>query len=474
MREFGRYIDNRARYYSTLQHPNESVFCFDPKNNLEVIDMTNAILKDIVLNLGQHVVRGLKKLKFLSIQGCHISYVINPVFFYDMESLEELHVGGNKLFENDSLPAVAFQSNIKLSILNLSYSHLQLIESDAFINNKYLTVLDLSHNHLNAASLAALDLSNNNITHLNLSFNALATLPATVRHHFDQFHDLVLDLSGNNFLCNCQHLDFLQWIQSNTAVRFVYAGDHVCSDSPGNTIHNIAVDSLYCSWYWEQPTIAVGCSLLLFLLFLIIFVTYRKRWFIRNLVFRLQESMSHHTDDNTDTTSYRFDAFVLYSSIDSDWMWVHYKLVSELENVYGFRLCIHHRDFLGGLPIVDSIEAAIRSSRKVLVIMSENFMNSDWCIEEVHMTMSVDRSKFVVIMFSDVMLSPVHIPVVIRRLLETTTYIEWAEDAKAQELFWKKLRKALYTKNRAIRQQESSANTDSDSQAINLIPSGNV
>ena len=204
------------------------------------------------------------------------------------------------------------------------------------------------------------------------------------------------------------------------------------------------------------------------------FVTYRKRWSIRNLVFRLQEHLSRHSNDSTNITPYKYDAFVLYSSIDSDRLWVHFKLVSELEEVYGFRLCIHHRDFLVGVPIVDNIEDAIHSSRKVLVIMSENFVNSGWCIDEVHMTMSVDPSKFVVIMFSDVMLSPVHIPVVIRRLLETTTYIEWADDAKAQELFWKKLRKALYTKNRAIRQQESSANTDSDSQAINLIPSGNV
>ena len=473
MRESGEYVDDSPRHWTAVQHPNESVCCFDPSNKLEVIDFTDAILNDIDHTVGQKIIHGLKKLKFLSLQGCGISYVINPLLFSDMESLEEVHIGGNRLFANDSLPAVTFQSNIKLSILNLSYSHLQSIEPDAFINNKHLAVLDLSHNHLDASSLAALDLSDNNIKHLNLSFNALKTLPSTVRYHFDQFHDLVLDLSGNNFLCNCQHLGFLQWIQSNAAITFVYAGDHVCYDSPGNTIHNIEVDSLYCNWYWEQPAVAVGCSLLLFLFFLTIFVLYRKRWFIRNLVFRLQERLSH-SDSDTHGTSYKYDAFVLYSSIDADRLWVHYKLRSELENVFGFRLCIHHRDFPPGLDIIDNIEDAIRSSRKVLVIISENFVNSDWCVEEVNMTMSVDRSKFIVIMYSDVMLSPVRIPTVIRWLLETRTYIEWAEDAQAQELFWKKLRRALYTKNRVTRQEESQANVESDSQVINLIPSGNI
>ena len=130
--------------------------------------------------------------------------------------------------------------------------------------------------------------------------------------------------------------------------------------------------------------------------------------------------------------------------------------------------------FLLVLDIIDNVEDAIRSSRKVLVIMSENFVNSDWCIEEVNMTMSVDRSKFIVIMYSDVLQSPVRIPTVIRWLLKTRTYIEWPEDAQAQELFWKKLRSALYIKNRVTRHQESRVNVESDPQVINLIPLDNV
>ena len=338
--------------------PNETVLCFDPYNNLERIDLTSAILENEGLTIGQYVIHGLQKLKFLSIQGSHISYVINSLLFSDMESLEEIHMGGNRLFENDSLPAVMFQSNTKLSVLNLSYSHLQTIEPDAFINNKHLSILDLSHNYLNASSLAALDLSKNNITHLDLSFNDLTTLPATLRYYLDQFHDLVLDFTGNKLLCNCQHLDFLQWIQSDTRLSIVYAGDHVCYDSPGNTIHSIAieVDSLYCNWYWEQPTIAVGCSLLLCLFFLLIFVTYRKRWFIRNLVFRLQERLSVPSDDTTDVTSYKYDAFVLYSSIPDDRLWVHYKLGQNWRMFMGFDCAFTTGTFLLALTLLTTLK----------------------------------------------------------------------------------------------------------------------
>ena len=58
------------------------------------------------------------------------------------------------------------------------------------------------------------------------------------------------------------------------------------------------------------------------------------------------------------------------SGVDDDRLWVHYKLLTELENVYGFRLCIHHRNFRAGVDIIDNIAQAIRTSRKVLVVMS--------------------------------------------------------------------------------------------------------
>ena len=86
---------------------------------------------------------------------------------------------------------------------------------------------------------------------------------------------------------------------------------------------------------------------------------------------------------------------------------------------------------MAGCDIVDNIEQAIRSSRKVLVIMSKNFLRSFWCIEEVYMTRSVDVNKFIVVMYKDVLLSRAPIPAVIHRLLQSTTYIDWNEAPEA-------------------------------------------
>ena len=192
-----------------------------------------------------------------------------------------------------------------------------------------------------------------------------------MRHHLDKMEGLELYLLGNTFICNCENLEFLQWIQqSSSSITFHYAGDHVCADSPGNTIHDIAIDSLYCDWYWKQPVIAVGSSFALSLFFVMVFGTYKKRWSISNLIFRLQERVCAASDDNS-AGPFKYDAFIVYSDNPDDRQWVHYKLVNELEKEYGFRLCVEHRDFPGGVDRLDNIEKAIRCSCKVLVVLSK-------------------------------------------------------------------------------------------------------
>ena len=455
----GKYSKLSKDYLSVFNH----TFCIHPSNNLEVIDMPNLKLSSTQTSGVPFGISGLRKLKFLNLQGHQLPIFLSDVTISDMGALTEVHIGGSKLAENDILPTHTLHMLTNLSILNLSNANLLGIESDAFLNHKHLSVLDLSHNHINTSSLSSLDLSQTSITSLNLSYNQLTSIPTSMRNQLDKMEDLELYLSGNIFICSCDNLEFLQWIQSSNSITFHYAGDHVCADSPGKTIHNIAIDSLYCDWYWKQPVIAVGSSLALTLFCLGVFMVYKKRWFISNLIFRLKERICTASDENT-PGPFKFDAYVLYSSNDDDRNWVHYKLVEILETLYGFRVCIHHRNFTPGFDIVDNIAQAIRLSRKVLVIMSPNFLRSDWCIEEVQMTRSVDHNKFIVVMYKDVHSPDVPKPVVIQRLLETRTYIEWDDAPEAQTLFWKRLRKALWSK------QMVAMDHDNQDEMIILLP----
>ena len=156
----------------------------------------------------------------------------------------------------------------------------------------------------------------------------------------------------------------------------------------------------------------------------------------------------------------------LYSSADDDRQWVHWKLVPQLEKQYAFCLCIHHRDFMAGRDIADNIELPIQQSRKVLVIMSPNFLISRWCSEEVEMTNNLDPTKLIVIMYKDVLLVHSPIPPLMQHLLENRTYIKWYEEAQGQSLFWKKTRKALYNKHMMYSQHDQPVVLSSSEQML--------
>ena len=73
-----------------------------------------------------------------------------------------------------------------------------------------------------------------------------------------------------------------------------------------------------------------------------------------------------------------FDAFVSYSN--ADFKWVCEELVPRLENRQRpFRLCVHERDFLGGADVVANIIASIDSSRRTLIVLSNTYVQSEWC-----------------------------------------------------------------------------------------------
>ena len=54
----------------------------------------------------------------------------------------------------------------------------------------------------------------------------------------------------------------------------------------------------------------------------------------------------------------------------------------ELEEKHDLNLCIHRRDFKAGWDIKWNIMNAIRNSNSAIIIMSQDYINSLWCVEE--------------------------------------------------------------------------------------------
>jgi hypothetical protein len=143
--------------------------------------------------------------------------------------------------------------------------------------------------------------------------------------------------------------------------------------------------------------------------------------------------------------AYTYDAFISYE--DEDRFFVHEDLLKMLEEESGFKLCIHKRDFLPGIDISENITSAIHNSRKVIVIMSNNYLDSYWCMFEYNMSRlesiySRNKENILYLVFLE-QLSAKDLPLIILELVQTQSYIEYPNDEYGNTVFWDKLRDAL-------------------------------
>lgn len=84
----------------------------------------------------------------------------------------------------------------------------------------------------------------------------------------------------------------------------------------------------------------------------------------------------------------KYDVFVTFSNKDSQW--VTNNLVPLLER-NRLKYCIHSRDFELGRALVDNMAESVYSSRKVLAVMSRNYMDSKFCRGELEMALHRSR-----------------------------------------------------------------------------------
>jgi len=71
----------------------------------------------------------------------------------------------------------------------------------------------------------------------------------------------------------------------------------------------------------------------------------------------------------------KYDVFLSYSSKDRPW--VQSKLLKFIESK-GFKVCFDERDFLLGCNLVQTIATAVYESRKVIAVVSPNYLESGW------------------------------------------------------------------------------------------------
>ena len=361
------------------------------------------------------------------------------VCFQPLESLVHLSIGGNSNFGRSPARSI-FQNLHSLQFLTLDGCGFGSLLVGMFNNTTLLSELSLSRNFIQSwdpevftplRRLRNLNLFENKIVSLNVaSFSKLTSLRN-------------LDLGKNPVVCNCDLLWFLEYTQKRgiNIARYGQKNMYTCASPKslrGVSVLRAGLSPADCISHTDLVFI-LSTAAAIFLTAIVFALVYRGRWYIRYYIFLIRSRRRRHLERADG--SYVYDAFVAHNSNDASWVVRH--LLPRLETEGRYRLCLHQRDWPIGREISENIVESIEASRKVIVVLSNNFAQSQWCRMELemanHRRLGNWHNSLVLVLLETI--SPENQNATLRSLLTTHTYLEWNE--RAQEKFWRVLRKAL-------------------------------
>ncbi|CAK8675544.1 unnamed protein product [Clavelina lepadiformis] len=329
-----------------------------------------------------------------------------------------------ELFDPSELPNIKahdYWLHLDLSYLDLNEKTVNL----SYLN--YLITLNLTGNKLKAillasfpTSLQSLELKENEIenmpVHLNnmlpnlktidLRYNKIRRINSSGLLAFPLVERILLD--GNPLVCDCNLRPFITYIQTNKENMKLLEqhqfGNLTCQ-SPAKLKGKLLLDLTeeeYCpNVIWTEITGGVvgGVIFLLLISFVIIGILYKRRKLqerkdIVKGFHDLLEKESHMNDEAADKlisiqgeVQHKYDAFVSFCSSGADEDFV-FKMLQELEDVRGRKICMHERDFTPGRGIADNIVECIGLSRRVIIVISRKYATSAWCQYEVQVALA--------------------------------------------------------------------------------------
>ena len=401
----------------------------------------------------------------LNLRSNGISYISNNTLVHGTavsRCLETLLLGDNELGPSLEQIGLAHLSALYvLKNLDISANGIRHLQHDALSYLPQLQVLELDTNSLRDVSFHMHFLEN--LTYLGLSHNLLSSIGHTTRSTFDVIANsngrLSLALAGNPFICSCDTLDFLKWAieldpGKNGSLQIIDFGEVVCTfDENSNASFAESLDDIIKQLNME-------CNIIKYIVITVVSAAVitvvvglsmgcRHRWDIRfwflNLTMRWKRRAAIADELNE---IYRYDAFVSYH--DDSVGWIKSDMLPSLEECDDpLKLCLHDRDFIVGNAVNENIMNSIQNSRKTVLLINRDFINSNWCkfeTEMVHLE-SVNKGRDIVIA---ILLEPASVllkhPIMyqtLRTLLRKRTYIEWPRNRLQQDMFWEKVYEAI-------------------------------
>ncbi|XP_043641333.1 protein toll-like [Drosophila teissieri] len=238
------------------------------------------------------------------------------------------------------------------------------------------------------------------LIHLDISNNNFATLNGRAQGFLQKrmnSSQMKLSLLGNPWTCSCKEKDFLVFVKAQA--RNIANPSAVQCSGTGRSLIEIEQTDICPSVHIYFTSLAV--SLLILALSLNVFVCFRRPimiWFYEHEIC-LSLAARRELDEEK-----KFDAFLSFTHKDEELV---EEFVDRLENgKHKFRLCFYLRDWLVGECIPDCINRSVQGSRRIIILMTKNFLQSTWGRLEFRLALhatSKDRCKrLIVVLYPDV------------------------------------------------------------------------
>nr|XP_015208636.1 PREDICTED: toll-like receptor 1 [Lepisosteus oculatus] len=430
--------------------------------SLEVLDLSNNLLTDNGFWWSgcsyTNVFPALRKLYLRKNKFSDLAFISEKT--HQMKALEELDLSFNSLkldgqcswpfhlttliLSNNDLGDTVFNYlSPHFRSLSLSKTGITTLQPEVLSKFPNLTHLFLSSNtisvlqpHLGAPKLEVLHVDQNDI-------NLVSEQLARRLQRLKQFK------AGNNpFICSCDSYWFMTFF--NKSLLSGWPSDYYCNSPAemiGKLLEQYQPSKITCE-VWLQVVIAVLVVLIVTGVLSFTFYVCDGAWYLKMLwVWMKVKRRGYREEKRLVKSSFKYHAFISYSQ--NDYSWVDSQLVPNLENA-GFRLCIHERDFVPGDWIIDNIINCVEGSYKTLFVLSQNFVQSEWCNYELffaqHRALSIQQDSLVFILLEPIPADSLPRKFLkLRALLRKQTYLEWPKEVRKQTFFWASLKGMLQT-----------------------------
>ena len=413
----------------------ETNFCLTFPNSRSLV-ISNAPITNFPFSLSLNECNSLKELDISgSIEDIDLLDLKNTSI--SIPTLEDLASARNKL---KSVAQILFIKAPNLTLLNLTDNQITTIDSS--IANAFTRLIYLSIDGNALTSLSGLeDLTH--LEHLSAARNLITQVPLWLISKSPTL--ITLDLSVNPFHCSCELENFRKWIESDTNT-WLQSGQYRCSTPEtlaGVSISDVELDCRSYTAFYIGISFPFGILFCMIIIFLI-----RYRWHIKYKLFLLYRNYHPFPNNNEEfeMLQLQYHAYVSYNETSEDNNWVLNDLQPNMEDSpEPVKLCIKSRDFVPGHSLIESISENIHQSRKTILVLSPNFVESNWCHHEMEMAkmMLLDENLDVIILVLLHNIPDNMMTLSLRQLLCRKEYLKWPKDRAGQRLFWQSLRQEL-------------------------------